>query len=219
MKAHMNSHVAHERHTMFQQSADNVQTRLEEMVKHVKDLMDDKTDEVFTQMRRDYRSIIGGGDIPQEGEMLPKDQRLVRREVMKVIEGVEKSFMKVAGMSADDEDENKENDDFARHRDAEKEEEQASSVEEEEARNDSFKREMTPPDQLVDGEGPEGSPTSKVERAKSADDPMSDSHESDDSSEPKMLRAEAEQGFKGLARNETDSDPDASDKPEDSDSD
>ena len=103
MKAAMNGHVAHERHTMFQQSADSVRNRLRDLVKHVDELMSDKTDEVFIQMKRDYRSIVGGANVPQDGELLPKDQRLARKEVMKVIRGVEKTFMKVAGLSVKDE--------------------------------------------------------------------------------------------------------------------
>ena len=105
MKAAMNSHVAHERHTMFQASANNVRNRLLDLVKHVDDLMSDKTNEVFIQMRRDYRSIVGGANVPQDGEMLSKDQRLARKAVMSVIQGIEVVFMKVAGLSVKDDGE------------------------------------------------------------------------------------------------------------------
>ena len=88
MKAAMNSHIAEERHTMFQSSADNVRKRLNTMVKGVETSMHDKADEVFIMVRRDYNSVLGGGEIPQTGELLPKMQRLLRKEVMRIIDGV-----------------------------------------------------------------------------------------------------------------------------------
>lgn len=169
----MHSHVAHERHIMFQESADNVERRLKEMLKHVEELMGDKTDEVFTQMRRDYRSIIGGGDIPQDGQMLPKDQRLARKGVMKVIQGVEKAFMKVAGLITDEEDDDKENNDPASQSDDEDEGGQAPSTKED-ARDPELKREDSPSDQLSRDEAVRRLPVAKFERAVSEDDSMAD---------------------------------------------
>ena len=62
------------------------------MVKDAKDRLGEKTEEVFTYMKRDYRSIIGCGDLPQNGQILPKEQRIARKEVMKIIKGVEKTY-------------------------------------------------------------------------------------------------------------------------------
>ena len=104
MKACMHTHVANERFRMFQASANNVRDRLNVMVKDVRELMSDKTDEVFTQMRRDYRSMVGGGNIPQDGQVIPREQRLVRKEIMSIVKGVERIFMKVAGEEVVDED-------------------------------------------------------------------------------------------------------------------
>ena len=105
MKAAMNSHVASERHTMFQSSADNVKSRLSVMLNELEVLMNDKADEVYIAMRRDYNSVLGGGEVPQNGEILPKTQRLVRKEMMRIIDGAEKVFSKIAGLELKDEDE------------------------------------------------------------------------------------------------------------------
>ena len=88
MKAAMDSHIAQERHTMFQSSVDNVRNRLNAMVKDLESTMLDKVDEVFVMVRRDYNSVLGEGESPQAGELLPKTQRLVRKEIMRIIDGV-----------------------------------------------------------------------------------------------------------------------------------
>ena len=105
MKAAMNSHVAQERHVMFQQSADNVKERLASLVKEVADLMDDKADEVYLSIKRDYRAVLEGGDVQQDGEILPRDQRLARKEVKRILDMVEKIFMKVVGLEVEEDDE------------------------------------------------------------------------------------------------------------------
>ena len=90
----MNSHVDEERHTMFEQSAKSVEEQLRSMVREVQKTLSDKTDEIFIKTRRDYLSVLGGDDIP-EGELLPKEQRLGRQEVMKIIDKVDEIFQRV----------------------------------------------------------------------------------------------------------------------------
>ena len=102
MKAAMNSHVAQQRHVMFQSSAENVKNRLSIMLKELEVHMNDKADEVYIAMRRDYNSVLGGGEVPRSGEMLPKTQRLARKEMMRVIDSVEMVFKKVAGLAMED---------------------------------------------------------------------------------------------------------------------
>ena len=103
MKNLMNSHVAQERHTMFQSSVDHVQKLLKDLVKETNKTMSDKADEVFVQIQRDYRSILGGADASQQGEeVLPKVQRQVRKEIRKLIEGVEKRTKSAMGEAVED---------------------------------------------------------------------------------------------------------------------
>ena len=73
MKAAMNSHVADRRHTMFQESAEHVRKLLTDLVKDVESMLAEKTDYVFVQMKRDYCSVLSGGEVPQNSETLPKD--------------------------------------------------------------------------------------------------------------------------------------------------
>ena len=88
---------------MFQASADKVKKSLEGLIKIVEEQLGEKTDEVFVSMRRDYRAVLGGGEV-REGEMLPRPQRLCRKEIKGVIEGVQKIFEKVANGELDEDD-------------------------------------------------------------------------------------------------------------------
>lgn len=147
MKAAMNSHVAQERHTMFKSSAENVESRLSVMLKELEVHMNDKADEVYIAMRRDYNSVLGGGDVPQNGEILPKTQRLVRKEMMRIIDGVEKIFRKIAGLEVKDEDVEEED----KHSSLNNNDEDGDRVVGKKEKNDEdskVKRDVTPSGQL-----------------------------------------------------------------------
>ena len=77
------------------------------MVKEAEESTADKTDEVFVQIARDYRSVLGGQDPrqQQQGEVLPRVQRLVRKEIRKLIGGVERRMKRAIGIEVEDEDE------------------------------------------------------------------------------------------------------------------
>ncbi len=101
MKAYMYDHVEAHRTTMFQESVDEVKRQLEDMVKDVEETLADRTDEVFIQIKRDYRSVLGGEDVPQ-GEVLTRVQRLVRKEMKKTIDGAERMINVVLGYEVED---------------------------------------------------------------------------------------------------------------------
>lgn len=90
----MSEHVEANQDSMFKASADEVRNQLKDLVSIVEETLADKTDEVFIQIKRDYRSVLGGGDVPQ-GEVIPRVQRLVRKDIRKTIDGVER-LMKIA---------------------------------------------------------------------------------------------------------------------------
>ncbi|KAL9025304.1 MAG: hypothetical protein Q9196_005847, partial [Gyalolechia fulgens] len=100
MKAYMSNHVEQERHTMFQKSADEVKRQLAALVYDVGEQLADKADEVFIQIKRDYRSVFGGGQVSQ-GDVLPRIQRMVRRDIKRTIDGVERMMRKVVGLEVD----------------------------------------------------------------------------------------------------------------------
>lgn len=97
----MNDHVQAQQDTMFKASADEVRNQLKAMVSSVEETMADKTDEVFIQIKRDYRAVLGGEDVPQ-GEVIPRVQRLVRKEIKKTIDGVERMMKIVIGLEVED---------------------------------------------------------------------------------------------------------------------
>lgn len=69
--------------------------------------MSDKTYEVFVHMARDYQSVVGGRGPKQQqqGIVLPRVQRLVRKEVRKLIGGTERRMKRAIGVEVEDEDE------------------------------------------------------------------------------------------------------------------
>lgn len=97
----MSSHVEGHRDAMFKASADEVRSQLEDMVSSVEETLADKTDEVFMQIKRDYRLVLGGEDVPQ-GEVIPRVQRLVRKETKKTIDGVERLMKIAVGLGVED---------------------------------------------------------------------------------------------------------------------
>ena len=99
MKAIMHAYVDHNRHTMFQQSVDEVGKQLKKMLSDLEASMNDKTDKVFISMQRDYRSVLGGSTAPH-GELLPKLERLTRKEILQIAEGAEAKFRAIAAHEA-----------------------------------------------------------------------------------------------------------------------
>ncbi len=90
----MNAHVDHQRRVMFVESAEAAQKRLEALVKQVEAMMSERVMEVFVAMRRDYRSVLGGAEETQ-GELLPKAERLMRKELIRTLEDIERMFTDV----------------------------------------------------------------------------------------------------------------------------
>lgn len=90
----MNAHVDYQRGVMFAESAEAAQKRLEALVKQVEAMMSKRVMEVFVAMRRDYRSVLGGVEETQ-GELLPKAERLMRKELIRILGDIERIFTDV----------------------------------------------------------------------------------------------------------------------------
>ncbi|KAG9237560.1 hypothetical protein BJ875DRAFT_142056 [Amylocarpus encephaloides] len=84
MKHHMNCHVDEHRMTMFQNSVDGVQAKLNTMCRAVHYEMGAKTDEVWSAMNRDYIQAITGTHT-KESEQMPKWERLLRADIAKAV--------------------------------------------------------------------------------------------------------------------------------------
>lgn len=90
----MNTHVDHERRVMFGESAEAAQKRLDALVKQVEAMMSERVVEVFVAMRRDYRSVLGGAE-ENQGDLLPKAQRLMRKDIIRILADIERMFTDV----------------------------------------------------------------------------------------------------------------------------
>ena len=102
MKQHMTSHVDQDRHTMFNASTAQVQSQLAQMLKVVKNDMEVKIDEIYGSMCRDYRSVLGETEVSRH-DVMPRWARMLRKEVLVVIEGAERTFKEAANIPLDDE--------------------------------------------------------------------------------------------------------------------
>ena len=96
MKAAMTQHVDVQRHVMFQQSVDEVRSQLKTLLKDLEAKMNDKTDEIFVSIKRDYRAVLGGGEGVPQGQLLPRSERLSRKEILRIIDGIEAVFRRIA---------------------------------------------------------------------------------------------------------------------------
>lgn len=76
---------------MFGERTERVRDLLKELLRDTKDLLLDRVDEIFTAVRRDYLAALGGG-ASKYGEIMPKAQRLIRKEILDLIDGVEGFF-------------------------------------------------------------------------------------------------------------------------------
>ena len=90
----MASHVDQERHTMFRYATEAVKQRLTQMCRAVEEQMSNKADEVFLQMRRDYMTTIGGTHLSQ-GDLMPKAERTMRKDVLSILDGADDLFKTV----------------------------------------------------------------------------------------------------------------------------
>ncbi|KAL9612851.1 MAG: hypothetical protein Q9167_002583 [Letrouitia subvulpina] len=97
MKGHMNDHVEMERYKMFQKTAEDIKSQLLQLVNEQQEFLSDRVDNVFILVRRDYRTALGIDQSSQE-QLIPKTQRLMRQDVLAIIEGVEKTFRRIAGL-------------------------------------------------------------------------------------------------------------------------
>ena len=104
MKALMHAHVNQERHVMFQKSAGNVRKKLVDLIGEVEEFMKEKADEVFVNIKRDYRVGLGGHDVQNDGDILPRTQRAVRKEIKRILDGAEEAFIIALNLEIEEND-------------------------------------------------------------------------------------------------------------------
>lgn len=101
MKAHMAAHVDYARRHMFQDAAETVQNHLNEMCKELQELMEEKADQIFVNMRCDYLRVLGGVQLNEEPKM-SKEDRAMRAEVRPMLFEVDVRFERILNGEIDE---------------------------------------------------------------------------------------------------------------------
>jgi hypothetical protein len=97
MKEHMTNHVDQYRQHMFHDATLTVKHHLDSLCKALEQVMEEKADEIFVKMQLDYKRVLGGGQVQVDQEaLLPKAERALRSEVMKILRSVDAQFEPIA---------------------------------------------------------------------------------------------------------------------------
>ncbi|KAK5950264.1 hypothetical protein OHC33_008733 [Knufia fluminis] len=98
MKTHMDQHVDTIKQTMFAASTDEIKRRITAMLKDAQDQLEAGLDEIFISMKRDYTQLVTG--VRSNAERLPRDQRIMRKEVLDLVNGSKLRFERVVGLAS-----------------------------------------------------------------------------------------------------------------------
>ncbi|THV72223.1 hypothetical protein D6D27_09720 [Aureobasidium pullulans] len=90
MKAYMNNHVTAQKDIMFQRATEVVRTMITDLIKEVGENMEDRTDQVFVGMRRDYLQVLGNVRI--EDITMPNSERSLQDAIRDIIQQSEEVF-------------------------------------------------------------------------------------------------------------------------------
>ncbi|KAM0162373.1 hypothetical protein ACHAQE_003816 [Botrytis cinerea] len=88
MKDHLHAQIDQKRNFIFKESCDEVKRSLDKMCRRVEESMNNKTDEVYLLMRRDYLQVLNGAQVG--GKIMPKWERHMRLQVARALETYEK---------------------------------------------------------------------------------------------------------------------------------
>ncbi|KAI9669298.1 MAG: hypothetical protein M1831_000333 [Alyxoria varia] len=91
MKLHMFTHVKNRKQTMFTHATQTVKDMLESLIREVRKQVEEGTDDMFATVRRDYLAALGGG-ASDNGDVMPREQRQLRKDVLHHIERTEAIF-------------------------------------------------------------------------------------------------------------------------------
>lgn len=105
MKGHMDLHVESAKQSMFDESAGKVKDQLTAMLKEVKKSLMEKMDEIFMSVKRDYTGVVVGQEAGDQTQLLPREQRSLRKGVLDVVDGAELAFKRAVGLEPEEETE------------------------------------------------------------------------------------------------------------------
>jgi len=95
MKDHMKQQVDQNRHTMFYEATKTVKHHLDDMCKKLEDVMEECADEIYVKLKAGYMRVLGGVQINQ-AEIMPREERALRAEIMEILRGVDAQFESIA---------------------------------------------------------------------------------------------------------------------------
>lgn len=95
MKAHMSAHVERARHSMFNAATLTVKGHLDAMCRALRELMEQRADDIFLRMKADYMRVLGGVQVGSAA-VLPRAERVLRGDVMRLLNGVDARFETIA---------------------------------------------------------------------------------------------------------------------------
>lgn len=98
MKAHMDMHVESTKQQMFTESTDDIRRRITIMLKEAQDQLETSLDEIFVSMKRDYTLLVTG--VTSHAERLSRDQRMMRKDVLDLVNGAKMRFERVVGLAS-----------------------------------------------------------------------------------------------------------------------
>lgn len=105
MKEHMHSYMQNKGFSMFRDSVDDVRRRLLQLITEQEKAMSNRVNGVFDAVRRDYVSVLIGGNVPNAARLREARQEM-RREVMELLESTDHIFEKVLSQPQKSKDRN-----------------------------------------------------------------------------------------------------------------
>lgn len=92
MKNIMVTHVAGRQRAMFRNATDVVQSRLEDMCQHIRQVMEAHVQNMYTRLSRDYLAVLVGTDAASMGTRIPRAELMLRAEMAPLLAEVDEEF-------------------------------------------------------------------------------------------------------------------------------
>lgn len=104
MKVHMTSQVGQTKDTMFDDCINHIRDLIKKMLRGTREHLLEKVDEVYLAIEREYTSVVIGQDTRASGA-LPREQRVLRKNVLEIVDGADYKFQQAVGLAPPDEEE------------------------------------------------------------------------------------------------------------------
>jgi hypothetical protein len=103
MKVHMTSQVGQTKDTMFNDCVNHVRSLIDKLLKGTREQLLEKVDAVYLAIEREYTSVVIGQDTGSSGA-LPREQRVLRKNVLEIVDSADLKFQQAVGLAPPDED-------------------------------------------------------------------------------------------------------------------